>query len=152
MVNSPHRFVLSLFLKAMLLAGGCGSVDPPGSVPAESPDNRGVVATLSVKNEDVKWNRGYLGHIPIITGDTRLAVDRGRDSIPELRQSLLSEDSYVAAHIALSIITERYEIEPYQHYNGLEVAIESDGSIQYGGLSQADAVAYWESVLREAGR
>jgi hypothetical protein len=103
-----------------------------------------------ISNSDVAWTGNYLGLTPTLSGHCATVMERADTSvIPELTRILQDPARFVAAHVLLTKLSGiRYQVFP--QWNGLNVDIDSDGSLHYDSEQRFELADRWRSWI--AGR
>ncbi|HDZ22257.1 hypothetical protein LCGC14_0274960 [marine sediment metagenome] len=114
-------------------------------VTIDGDDPLALVAEL--RNSDVVWDGTYVGLQPTIKGDvaTRL-LGLGDRAAPALRQALASPDKFASAHVLLTKIGGLGYKSSASHWNGLQVTLHADGTVDLHP-QQIDTIrAMWQTA------
>ncbi len=146
LVKGRRKLTASVILLALLLVNGCQF-----QVDLVSKDTKELI--LNMHNSDVKWNDSLFVFVPEFNGPTRALHSIDEPIEPLLVEALLDEERYVAAHVLLTMRTERGPVsaEP-ENWNGLQMQLLPDGVITYEGNDLESLHQQWIEKLADQGK
>lgn len=111
---------LSAVLLLVLLAG-C----------SRAPNEELPVQIGRLKNSDIIWEGTSFGLYPaIMNKETQIILKQGEAAVPGLRGALSDTGKFAVAHVLLTMIGKKEFPASAEHWNGLRVDLEADGTVK----------------------
>lgn len=107
-------------------------------------DNPSILAA-SLNNSDVLWDGNFIGLQPTVNGETaKRLLSLGKDAVPALQTALSDTNRFVAAHVLLTQIKKKQYQGSGSHWNGLQVDLYADGTIDFHPEQMDKIKALWK--------
>jgi len=111
---------LSVILLLVLLAG-C----------SQAPNEELQLQISQLANSDIIWEGTTFGLYPAIMDKAAQNIlKQGERAAPGLREALSDTNKFAAAHVLLTIIGKKEFPASAEHWNGLRVDLEADGTVK----------------------
>ena len=107
------------------------------------------ILVASLKNSDISWDGNFIGLQPTVKSETvKRLLGFGKQAVPALQTALSDSNKFAAAHVLLTQIKKKqYQISA-SHWNGLEVDLHADGTIDLHPEQMDKIKALWKEEQR----
>jgi hypothetical protein len=145
--SSSVRFDLSsAAIDRSLYTPATPFLPPAASVVRE--DRAAALAVAELRNDDVRWESGFVGPTPRLSPRALAALQLGRSVHPYLLDALQRESQFVVAHVMLTIVQNGRFAVTQTTWNGLQVDVGIDGATTYPAGQREEIMRLWGRRLR----
>ena len=111
---------------------------------SQAPNEDLQLQISQLANSDIIWEGTTFGLYPAIMDKAAQNIlKQGERAAPGLRDALSDPDKFAAAHVLLTMIGKKEFPASAEHWNGLRVDLEADGTVKLHPEQMAEIKKTW---------